>query len=100
MNWNTFKIGWCAAIIFVCIVAEVWRAHADELPKTYILSSALVEEIFQQLAKEPYISVAPLITKLQTEVAHQPPSKPPISSLLPAPAPAPDSKPIDEEKKK
>lgn len=46
-----------------------------------ILSSALVEEIYQHLIKEPYVSVAPLIAKLQAEAAPQFAASAPSSSV-------------------
>jgi hypothetical protein len=39
--------------------------------ETFILSRKLVEEIFQQLAREPYANVAVLINRLTAEVLPQ-----------------------------
>jgi hypothetical protein len=35
-------------------------------------SSELVQEIYQELSKQPFSAVAPLIGKMQNEAAHQP----------------------------
>jgi hypothetical protein len=37
-----------------------------------VLSNELVEEIFRNLAQQPYGTVAPLIAKMQNEATHQP----------------------------
>lgn len=47
--------------------------------QAYVLTSALIEEIFQKLSRQPYSDVAPLITKLQAEIQRQPPPPPPAS---------------------
>ena len=41
-----------------------------------VLSDALVEEIYQTLAKLPFATVAPLIGKMQIEAAQQKDDKP------------------------
>jgi hypothetical protein len=37
-----------------------------------VFSNELVEEIFRNLAGQPYGTVAPLIAKMQNEATHQP----------------------------
>jgi hypothetical protein len=37
-----------------------------------VLSQNLVQEIMQQLGKQPYSEVAPMIAKILDEAAHQP----------------------------
>lgn len=59
---------WMAALVAAFLLSGPAMAE----PKSYVLSAALVEEIFQKLAKEPYVEVAQIIAKLQAEVQHQP----------------------------
>ena len=57
-----------------------------------VFSQPLVQEIAQQLAKQPYAEVAPLIGKMQEEASHQPaPETPPPLPQAPALAPKPQT---------
>jgi hypothetical protein len=69
-------------------------AHAQSvvrIPGKVMISQELAEAVFQRLSQDPYASVAPLLGKLQAEVAPQ------LATPMPQPSPAPESKP--EEKK-
>jgi hypothetical protein len=52
-----------------------------------VLSNELVEEIFRNLAQQPYGTVAPLIAKMQNEATHQPTAPKPEHSTIPEPIP-------------
>ena len=69
-----------AALVAAFLLPAAAMADA---PATYKLSSGLVEEIFQKLAREPYADVAAIIAKLQDEVKHQPEDK--HSAIVPLP---------------
>jgi hypothetical protein len=52
------------------------------VPGKVMISQELAEAVFQRLSQDPYASVAPLLGKLQAEVAPQ---------LAPPPQPAPEA---------
>jgi hypothetical protein len=71
------------AILVILFVAGISHVFAQApTSRTYVLSAPLIEEVFGQLSKESYVTVAPLIGKLQTEIQRQPP---PLSCPPPEP---------------
>lgn len=64
------------AMAMVVLMIALPSSAFAQTPQTYILSSALVDEIFQKLARQSYADVAATISKLQAEVQHQPPLAP------------------------
>lgn len=63
-------------IAMVVLMTALPSSAFAQTPQTYVLSSVLVDEIFQKLARQPYADVAVTISKLQAEVQHQPPLAP------------------------
>jgi hypothetical protein len=59
-------------ILAAGFAAIAFPAFAQTPPKTYVLSEALVNEIYTTLAKDPYSQVATVLSHLQAEVLKQP----------------------------
>lgn len=57
-------------VLAIILVSE--PVIASEPAKTYVLSEALVNEIYTTLAKDPYSQVATVLSHLQAEVLKQP----------------------------
>lgn len=71
------KIAAFALLLFSTAAA----AQTAPAPEKVVISRELAEAIYQQLAKEPYASVAQLMAKLHDEVAPQlTPSSPPMAT--------------------